>query len=274
MVDGTDEFIALRNNPALAGMTDEQIRQMIFKPAGLNDGTNSLDFGMQGGQGMNLGGSPSMSAINYGNTLEDPYAYSSMSLSPGTSTDYGMEASNPYMSPAKEQFDYGNVQQYNYPDKVEQLSTNGPSQIMNVASQGLNLYNQVKPIIAGISGTAAAAGTTAAAAGTTAAAAGTTAAVAGTAAAAGGTAIAGGTAGAGLAGGAGLAALAPLAPLALGAGALLYMKHRKKKRREAREAKEEAQYKSRKLEQKQDLIDSNADYMEMASKYNNTYNIS
>ena len=273
MVDGTDEFIALRNNPALAGMTDEQIRQMIFKPAGLNDGTNSLDFGMQGGQGMNLGGSPSMSAINYGNTLEDPYAYNSMSLTPGTSTDYGMEASNPYMSSAEEQFDYGNVQQYNYPNKVEQLSTNGPSEIMNVASQGLNLYKQVKPIIAGLSGTAATtAATTAAAAGTTAA---TTAAAAaaGTAAAAGGTAVAGG-AGAGLAGSAGLAALAPLAPLALGVGALMYMKHRKKKRREAREAKEEAQYKSRKLEQKQDLIDSNADYMEMASKYNNTYNIS
>ena len=233
MVDGSDEFMTLRNDPAFAGMTDEQIRQMILSPAGV--GSGSLDFGMQSGQGMNLGGSPTMSAIDYGNSLQDPYAYNSMSLAPGTSTDYGMEAPNPYMSPAEEQFDYGNVQQ---------LTTTGPSKVMNTVSQGLNVVNQIKPLLGsgGLKGILGKIGL-------------------------------GGGAGAG-AGGAGLAALAPLAPLALGAGALLYMKHKKKKRREAKEAKEEAQYKSRKLEQKQDLIDSNTDYMEMASKYNNTYDIS
>jgi len=237
MADGTDEFITLRNNPAYAGLTDEQIKQMILSP-------------------------------------------NSMSLAPGASVDYGMEAPNPYMSPAEGQFDYGNVQQltttnssmslapgsnlgestgpnqyqsaadgtftnsYEASNSItpKQLTTTGPSNVMNTVSQGLNVVNQIKPLLGsgGLKGLIGKLGI-------------------------------GGGAGAG---GAGLAALAPLAPLALGVGALLYMKNKKKKRREAKEAKKEAQYKSRKLEQKQDLIDSNTDYMEMASKYNNTYDIS
>ena len=269
MIDGIDEFAELRANPALAGMTDEQIRQMINSP----------------------------SAVVNGNSSQDPYAYNSMTLAPGASTDYGVQAPNPYMSPAGNQFDFFNVQElatpnsYNSmslapgsniegstgpnqyqsaadgtftnsyqeaPTTVQQLTTTGPSKVMNTVSQGVNLYNQVKPIIASAKA-ALAGGAGAAAAGT----------AAGTAAGAG---AAGAAAGAGA--GAGLAALAPLAPVALGVGALLYMKNKKKKKRERQKAKEEAQYKSRKLEQKQDLIDANQDYMEMASKYNNTYDIS
>ena len=276
MIDGTDEFAELRANPAFDGMTDEQLRQMINSPV-VVDGNS--DFGMQGGQEINLGGSPSMSAINYGNSLQDPYAYNSMSLAPGSSTDYGMEAPNPYMSPAGNQFDYGNVQQLattnsynsmslapgsniegsNGPNQyqsaadgtftnsyqeapaqqTQQLTTTGPSKLLNTVSQGVNIFQKGKALL----GTGGLKGLLGSGAG-----------------GAGGTGI--------------LAGLAPLAPLALGVGALLYMKNRKKKKRERQKAKEEAQYKSRKLEQKQDLIDSNTDYMEMASKYNNTYDIS
>ena len=237
MADGTDEFMALRNNPAYAGLTDEQIEQMILSPAGV--GSGSLDFGMQSGQGMNLGGSPTMSAIDYGNSLQDPYASSSMSLAPGSNLGES-NGPNQYQSAADGTF----TNSYEASNSItpKQLTTTGPSNVMNTVSQGLNVVNQIKPLLgsAGLKGLVGKLGI-------------------------------GGGAGAG---GAGLAALAPLAPLALGVGALMYMKHKKKKRREKREAKEEAQYKSRKLEQKQDLIDSNTDYMEMASKYNNTYDIS
>lgn len=239
MVDGTDEFMALRNNPALAGMTDEQIRQMISSPAGLNNGTNSLDFGMQGGQGMNLGSSPSMSAINYGNSLQDPYAYSSMSLAPGSNLG---ESTDPNQSLYQ-------MYQQNQSPADGSFRNAGPGSLINTVGQGVNLVNKIKPLLGsgGLKGLLGKIGL-------------------------GGGAGAGAAGGA--AGGAGLAALTPLAPLALGAGLLMYRKHKKKKRKEAREAREEAQYKSRKLEQKQDLIDANTDYMEMASKYNNTYDIS
>ena len=243
MADGTDEFMALRNNPALAGLTDEQIKQMIFSPAGV--GSGNLDFGMQGGQGMNLGGSPTMSSINYGNSLQDPYAYNSMSLASGSNIE-GSTGPNQYQSATDGTFT--NYYEEAPGEQAQQLTTTGPSNVMNTVSQGVNLVNQIKPLLGsgGLKGLIGKLGLS-------------------------------GGAGAGAAGagaGAGLAALTPLAPLALGAGALLYMKHRKKKRKEKREAKEEAQYKSRKLEQKQDLIDANQDYMEMASKYNNTYDIS
>ena len=232
MADGTDEFMALRNNPALAGMTDEQIRQMIFSPGAVVSG--NLDFGMQGGQGMNLGGSPTMSAIDYGNTLQDPYAYNSMSLAPGSNIE-GSTGTNQYQSAADGTFT-------NY----------GPGSLINTVNQGVNLFQKGKALL-GTSGLKGLLGKLGGVLG-------------------GG---AGAGAGAGAAGaGAGLAALAPLAPLALGAGLLMYRKHKKKKNKEQREAREEAQYKSRKLEQKQDLIDANQDYMEMASKYNNTYDIS
>ena len=231
MADSTDEFMALRNNPAYAGLTDEQIKQMIFSPGG------NLDFGMQGGQGMNLGGSPTMSAIDYGNSLQDPYAYNSMSLAPGSNIE-GSTGPNQYQSAADGTF--ANYYEKTPGEQAKQLTTTGPSNVMNTVSQGVNLVNQIKPLLGsgGLKGLLGKLG------------------------------ISGG------AGGAGLAGLTPLAPLALGAGALLYMRNRKKKKRERQEAKEEAQYKSRKLEQKQDLIDANQDYMEMASKYNNTYDIS
>lgn len=245
MADGTDEFMTLRNNPAYAGLTDEQIKQMILSPSGA--GSGNLDFGMQSGQGMNLGGSPTMSSINYGNSLQDPYAYNSMSLASGSNIE-GSTGPNQYQSATDGTFT--NYYEEAPGEQAQQLTTTGPSNVMNTVSQGVNLVNQIKPLLGsgglkgligklGLSGGAGA-----------------------------------GAAGAGAGAGAGLAALTPLAPLALGAGALLYMKHRKKKRKEKREAKEEAQYKSRKLEQKQDLIDANQDYMEMASKYNNTYDIS
>lgn len=243
MADGTDEFMTLRNNPAYAGLTDEQIKQMIFSPAGV--GSGNLDFGMQSGQGMNLGGSPTMSSINYGNSLQDPYAYNSMSLASGSNIE-GSTGPNQYQSATDGTFT--NYYEEAPGEQAQQLTTTGPSNVMNTVSQGVNLVNQIKPLLGsgGLKGLIGKLGLS-------------------------------GGAGAGAAGagaGAGLAALTPLAPLALGAGALLYMKHRKKKRKEKREAKEEAQYKSRKLEQKQDLIDANQDYMEMASKYNNTYDIS
>lgn len=84
----------------------------------------------------------------------------------------------------------------------------------------------------------------------------------------------GGGSAAGGAGGAltGLAA-SPLLPLAAGAGLLMYMKRRKKKKREKQRLKEEQEYKERKLEQKQELIDANIDYMETAQQYNNPYKI-
>lgn len=243
MIDGSDEFMSFRNDPAFAGMTDEQIKQMI------------------GSEG---------AVVSSGN---------SFSLAPGASTDYGMEAPNPYMSPAGNQFDFGNTQNlaatnsyssmslapgsnieggagpnqyqsaadgtftnsYEAPNSItpKQLTTTGPSNVMNTVSQGINLVNQIKPLLGtgGLKGILGKIG------------------------------LSGG------AGGAGLAGLAPLAPLAIGAGALLYMKNRKKKKREKKKADLEAKYKSRKLEQKQDLIDANQDYMEMASRYNNTYNI-
>lgn len=237
MVDGTDEFMTLRSNPALAGMTDEQIRQMINSPGAIVDGNANLDFGMQGGQGMNLGGSPSMSAINYGNSLQDPYAYSSMSLAPGSNLGEST-GPNQYQSAADGTFT--NYYEGSNSITPKQLTTTGPSNVMNTVSQGVNLINQVKPLLGsgGLKGLLGKIG------------------------------LGGG------AGGAGLAGLTPLAPLALGAGLLMYSKHKKKKRKEREEAKKEAQYKSRKLEQKQDLIDANTDYMEMASKYNNTYDIS
>ena len=239
MVDGTDEFMMLRNDPAYAGMTDEQIRQMMLNPAGANNGTNSLDFGMQGGQGMNLGGSPSMSTINYGNSLQDPYAYNSMSLAPGSNLG---ESTNPNQSLYQ-------MSQQNQSPADGSFRNTGPGSLINTVTQGVGLVNKIKPLL-GSGGLKGLLGKIGFSGGAGAGAAG------------------------GAAGGAGLAALTPLAPLALGAGLLMYSKHKKKKRKERREAREEAKYKSRKLEQKQDLIDSNTDYMEMASKYNNTYDIS
>ncbi len=224
MVDDS-EFTTFRNDPAFAGMTDEQIRQLISSPGAVVNENANLDFGMQGGQGMNLSGSPSMSAINYGNSLQDPYAYSSMGLAPGSNLG---ESTDPNQSLYK-------MSQQNQSPADESFRNTGPGSLINTVTQGVNLVSKVKPLLGtgGLKGILGKIG-----------------------------------------GGAGLPALAPLAPLALGAGLLMYRKHKKKKRKEAREAKEEAQYKSRKLEQKQDLIDANTDYMEMASKYNNTYDIS
>lgn len=83
--------------------------------------------------------------------------------------------------------------------------------------------------------------------------------------------IGGGGAGAG-AGGA-LAGLAPALPfLAVGAG-LLALKAKKKKKKLKQKMKAEEEYRERKLEQKQELIDANVEYMQTAQQYNNPYKI-
>ena len=83
--------------------------------------------------------------------------------------------------------------------------------------------------------------------------------------------IGGGGAGAG-AGGA-LAGLAPALPfLAVGAG-LLALKAKKKKKKLMQKMKAEEEYRERKLEQKQELIDANVEYMQTAQQYNNPYKI-
>jgi hypothetical protein len=84
--------------------------------------------------------------------------------------------------------------------------------------------------------------------------------------------IGGGGAGAGAAGGA-LAGLAPALPfLAVGAG-LLALKAKKKKKKLMQKMKAEEEYRERKLEQKQELIDANVEYMQTAQQYNNPYKI-
>jgi hypothetical protein len=84
--------------------------------------------------------------------------------------------------------------------------------------------------------------------------------------------IGGGGAGAGAGSGA-LAGLAPALPfLAVGAG-LLALKAKKKKKKLMQKMKAEEEYRERKLEQKQELIDANVEYMQTAQQYNNPYKI-
>lgn len=87
--------------------------------------------------------------------------------------------------------------------------------------------------------------------------------------------IGGGGAGVGAGAGAGgaIAGLAPALPfLAVGAG-LLALKAKKKKKKLKQKMKAEEEYRERKLEQKQELIDANVEYMQTAQQYNNPYKI-
>jgi len=147
--------------------------------------------------------------------------------------DYGMEPLNPYMSPVENRFDFGNVS--NIANTVSQVGTAAKSLTGKslLGTEGLLGTAGLKGALKGF--------------------------------------LPQGTAAAGGAGGAGLAALAPALPfLAVGAFALAD-KARKRKRKERLEAQEMKEYQERKLQQKQDLIESNKDYYELANKYTNTY---
>lgn len=69
----------------------------------------------------------------------------------------------------------------------------------------------------------------------------------------------------------GLAALAPALPFLAAGAFVLHDRAKKRKRKERVEAQEMKEYQERKLQQKQDLIESNKDYYELANKYTNTY---
>lgn len=193
MDDIENEIQKLKQNPLLAGMTDDQIRQMIFREATV-PADNNLSSQLSG------------------------------------NVDYGMEPLNPYMSPVENRFDFGNVS--NIANTVSQVGTAAKSLTGKslLGTEGLLGTAGLKGALKGLlpQGTATA-------------------------------------------GGAGLAALAPALPfLAVGAFALAN-KARKKRRKERLEAQEMKEYQERKLQQKQDLIESNKDYYELANKYTNTY---
>lgn len=238
MVDSQDfenQVQQLKSLPQYSGMSDDMIRQMILQETPQNTPLTSGDFGM------------SMdNQINYGSTGEYPMM---------SADDFNVNMQSPKGfdlggTVGKAQNIYKTIGGKEGIDKVKSFLGLG-KKVDN--TMGLNLTNALPTNVLSsktMSGTGGLSG------------------LLGKLGIGGG----GAGAGAGAAGGA-LAGLAPALPfLAVGAG-LLALKAKKKKKKLMQKMKAEEEYRERKLEQKQELIDANVEYMQTAQQYNNPYKI-
>jgi len=236
MVDSQDfenHVQQLKSLPQYSGMSDDMIRQMILQETPQNTPLTSGDFGM------------SMdNQINYGSTGEYPMM---------SADDFNVNMQSPKGfnlggTVGKAQNIYKTIGGKEGINKVKSFLGLG-KKVEN--TMGLDLTNALPTNVLSsktMSGTG------------------------GLSALLGKIGIGGGGAGAGAAGGA-LAGLAPALPfLAVGAG-LLALKAKKKKKKLMQKMKAEEEYRERKLEQKQELIDANVEYMQTAQQYNNPYKI-
>ena len=236
MVDSQDfenQVQQLKSLPQYSGMSDDMIRQMILQETPQNTPLTSGDFGM------------SMdNQINYGSTGEYPMM---------SADDFNVNMQSPKGfdlggTVGKAQNIYKTIGGKEGIDKVKSFLGLG-KKVDN--TMGLNLTNALPTNVLSsktMSGTGGLSGLL------------------------GKLGIGGGGAGAGAGSGA-LAGLAPALPfLAVGAG-LLALKAKKKKKKLMQKMKAEEEYRERKLEQKQELIDANVEYMQTAQQYNNPYKI-
>lgn len=238
MVDSQDfenQVQQLKSLPQYSGMSDDMIRQMILQETPQNTPLTSGDFGM------------SMdNQINYGSTGEYPMM---------SADDFNVNMQSPKGfdlggTVGKAQNIYKTIGGKEGIDKVKSFLGLG-KKVDN--TMGLNLTNALPTNVLSsktMSGTGGLSGLL------------------------GKLGIGGGGAGAGAGAGSGaLAGLAPALPfLAVGAG-LLALKAKKKKKKLMQKMKAEEEYRERKLEQKQELIDANVEYMQTAQQYNNPYKI-
>lgn len=238
MVDSQDfenEIQKLKSLPQYSGMSDDMIRQMILlETPQQNTPLTSGDFGM------------SMdNQINYGSTGEYPMM-SADDFNVNTQSPKGFDLGKTVGTAQNIYKTIGGKEGIN---KVKNFLGLG-KKVEN--TMGLDLTNALPTNVLSsktMSGTG------------------------GLSALLGKIGIGGGGAGAGAGAGGALAGLAPALPfLAVGAG-LLALKAKKKKKKLMQKMKAEEEYRERKLEQKQELIDANVEYMQTAQQYNNPYKI-
>ena len=249
MVDSQDfenQVQQLKSLPQYSGMSDDMIRQMILKETPQqNTPLTSGDFGISMDNQINYGSTgeyPMMSANDFNVNTQSPKGFD-LGETLGNLKNIYKNIGNKGQAHVKDIL--GIMPEASVAEKAIQAGEmTGPS----LANAGLQMSNIGKAVPVGTSGLSSLLGKIG---------------------------IGGGGAGAGAGAGAGgaLAGLAPALPfLAVGAG-LLALKAKKKKKKLKQKMKAEKEYRERKFEQKQELIDANVEYMQTAQQYNNPYKI-